>query len=287
MAIVRPLQLELPIKHLRNDSPFEDFPSPIGHEQENQRLPRHGQLVSQAKDLAHKISLGLGKQVRLFITDNRSTMISYRNAGGGVAVRVHHMFLAAPEPVVQAICDYIGGGQRDSAELVIDQFVRQNSNSIRTEEFNLVSSRLDPRGLVWNLQEIYAELNRLYFQDTIRARIGWSRYPRNSRKKRRTIRMGVYDHLSKTIRIHPSLDRREVPQFFVEYIVFHEMLHQAIPSKQLGNRRLHHSAEFRAREATFIHYAQAITWERANIQFLLGRTNMVQNLTIAALSLGS
>lgn len=83
--------------------------------------------------------------------------------------------------------------------------------------------------------------------------------------------MGVYDHLTRTIRIHPSLDRPEVPLFFVEYIVFHEMLHQAVPGKDTGSRKQHHGPEFRARERRYPEYARALTWEKENLNLLLGR----------------
>jgi predicted metallopeptidase len=62
-----------------------------------------------------------------------------------------------------------------------------------------------------------------------------------------------------------------VPAFFVDYIVFHEMLHQAIPARQSGSRRQHHGPEFRARERAYPDYEKAIAWERENIGMLLGK----------------
>jgi len=83
--------------------------------------------------------------------------------------------------------------------------------------------------------------------------------------------MGVYDHLTRTIRIHPALDQEVVPRFFVEYIVFHEMLHQAVPGDDRGSRREHHGPPFRRRERAYPGYARAIAWERENLALLLGR----------------
>ncbi len=110
-------------------------------------------------------------------------------------------------------------------------------------------------------------MNRTYFQDGIQARIGWGRMP--PRRRRKSIRLGVYDHQTREIRIHPALDRPEVPAFFVEFIVFHEMLHQLFPSTGRGGRRVHHPRAFRDREKAFPHYVAALRWERENLGVLL------------------
>ena len=44
---------------------------------------------------------------------------------------------------------------------------------------------------------------------------------------------GVPD-AARAIRIHPALDREEVPVFYVEFVVFHEMLHQVVPPAERG-----------------------------------------------------
>ena len=44
--------------------------------------------------------------------------------------------------------------------------------------------------------------------------------------------MGSYSVEDRLIRIHPTLDRPDVPRYYVAWIVYHEMLHQstAFPS---------------------------------------------------------
>ena len=70
--------------------------------------------------------------------------------------------------------------------------------------------------------------------------------------------MGAYYHETRTILIHPALDRAEVPRYFVELVVFHEMLHQAVPQErsETGRRNIH-SDEFRRREALFRDFERA------------------------------
>ena len=82
--------------------------------------------------------------------------------------------------------------------------------------------------------------------------------------------MGAYFHETKTIVIHPALDRPEVPPYFVGLVIYHEMLHQAVPgTRDTEGRRCVHSAEFRARERLFVDYERGMAWERQHIGKLL------------------
>jgi hypothetical protein len=223
------------------------------------------ELFVRAESLAWKLSADLGIPVRLSVTDNRSTMVSFRRGANVLQLRLHHMFLDAPEPVVRAVADYAGRGHRGAGGL-LDEYIRGQQPRIR--QFRRESDAdLNPQGRCFDLQSIFEAVNRTYFQDGIQARIGWGRMP--PRRRRKSIRLGVYDHQTREIRIHPALDRPEVPAFFVEFIVFHEMLHQLFPSTGRGGRRVHHPRAFRDREKAFPHYGAALRWERENLGVLL------------------
>lgn len=228
--------------------------------------PRREALVASAEDLARRISGDLGVPVRLAVTDNRSTMVSFRRAPGALRLRVHHMFLNAPDHVVRAISDYAGRG-RSGAGLALDDYIRGRQPLIR--ETGRGAARLQARGRCFDLLAIFNALNAAHFQGGIRAKIGWGRMP--SRRRRKSIRLGVYDHQTREIRIHPALDRPEVPAYFVRFIVFHEMLHQLFPSPTGKGRRNHHPRAFRDREKAFPQYETALQWEKENLRLLLRR----------------
>jgi hypothetical protein len=240
------------------------------------RPPREA-LLAKARELAGQLSADLTRPVRLTVTDNRSTMVSFRREGEGLALRVHHMFLSAPEDVIRALTDYADRGGKN-AGTVIDRFVRQHATSIRSGSAVRSSPRLTSSGRWHELRELFDRINAAEFAGSIKARIGWGRVGHT--RRRRSIRMGVYDHLTRTIRIHPALDRPEVPSFFVAYIVFHEMLHQALPGAESNGRRQHHGPEFRRRERAYADYARAIAWERANLPMLLGRPAAARALPV-------
>ena len=104
-------------------------------------------------------------------------------------------------------------------------------------------------GKIHSLQRIYQELNRRYFNDQIDIRrIGWG--IRRSRN-----RLGHYDPVHHTITLSPMLDSSDVPEYVIQYIVYHEMLH-AVFENGAGVRK-HHPPEYRRAERAYPDYARA------------------------------
>ena len=76
-----------------------------------------------------------------------------------------------------------------------------------------------PRGKVYDLSEMFDRLNARYFDGALeRPLLSWSQ------KKARRI-LGHHDRVYETITISKSLDSAQVPEWFVEFILYHEMLH--------------------------------------------------------------
>jgi hypothetical protein len=231
------------------------------------RAPREVRLFAASR-LADDLSGLLAERVRLTVHDNRSTMVSFRRDRGEVHYRVHHMFLDAPGEVVRALAAFAGsarggGARRREAGTRIDAFVRRNRARIAVPR----ADRLVSRGRVHDLQTIFDRLNAAHFEGRIEARIGWG--PVRGGRRRRTVKTGVYVQDARLIRIHPTLDRPEVPEFYVAAVVFHEMLHQAVPARELGGRRIVHGPDFRRRERTYPDHARAKAWEEKNLPLLL------------------
>ena len=231
------------------------------------RAPRSTNF-SAARQLADDLSELLAERVRLTVHDNRSTMVSFRRDPGELHYRVHHMFLEAPHEVVTALAAFAGprrgaAARRRDAGSRIDAFVKRNRARIAAPR----ADRLLARGRFHDLQEIYDRLNAAHFEGQIEARIGWG--PVRPGRRRRTVKTGVYVQDARIIRIHPTLDRTQVPEFYVAAVVFHEMLHQAVPVREVNGRRIVHGAEFRRRERAYPDHARARAWEDRHLSLLL------------------
>jgi hypothetical protein len=108
-----------------------------------------------------------------------------------------------------------------------------------------------PQGRHFDLQKLFEELNARYFEGKLRRpHIGWSN--RNWRRQ-----FGCYDPGPNHILLNRRMDRPGVPQFAVEYVLFHEMLHVKHPTRRSGCSLVSHSREFREEEKRFAEFARA------------------------------
>ena len=109
-------------------------------------------------------------------------------------------------------------------------------------------------GEVYDLDKMFAKLNRKFFDGEIaKPTITWSQ------RRTRSI-LGHRDHVYDSITISKTLDSEEVPEWFVEYILYHEMLHIKHPARLIDGRRYYHTNSFRMDERRFPHYEQAQKW---------------------------
>jgi len=121
-------------------------------------------------------------------------------------------------------------------------------------------------GKVYDIQSLFRRLNDRYFEGRIEAEVSWS--ARKPSAARRSILLGSYQAQKKKITLSKRLDRPDIPLFFVEYVLFHEMLHALFPAEK---HRMH-SSKFRHYEKIFPDYERALQWEKENISLLMRPT---------------
>lgn len=111
------------------------------------------------------------------------------------------------------------------------------------------------------LESLADEVHRTYFSKYPPLPVRWGQ--QISRKRRRSIRLGSYNHHTTEIRIHPILSSSNVPAVFIQSVIHHEYLHHVLGP--LHNRRFHQH------ERTFRYHREAQEWIRRNLFLLLGR----------------
>ena len=207
-------------------------------------------------------------RVAVRVTDNVHTMLSFKRRAGYLEVRLHHMFLAAPDPVIAALARYIRGVD-PTASRVLDRFIRHHRWLIRRVPAHVRRKRIPIRtkGAHHDLAEIFAELERTLV-GAIDCEITWGSAPA-VRLPRSSIKLGSYSADSRLIRIHPALDQAFVPRYFVKWIVFHEMLHHVHGISRRGGKRCVHTERFCEDERRFPAFERARAWERAHLDRLL------------------
>lgn len=121
-------------------------------------------------------------------------------------------------------------------------------------------------GEYFDLQAIFDKVNSQYFWlKPLRGyKITWGR--RRKLAPKEYFVFGTIQEEDRIIRIHPRLDAPFVPTWFLEYVVYHEMLHARVPDEYTEDgRRKVHTEEFSLRERQFLHYKRARRWEYENL----------------------
>jgi hypothetical protein len=110
---------------------------------------------------------------------------------------------------------------------------------------------LDPLGQRFDLNMLFDDLNERFFDGGLRKpNLGWS-----TRGWRR--QFGSFDPGPDQILLNRRMDRPEIPQYVVEYVLYHEMLHVKHPTKKSGCSLISHSSEFRVEEKLFPEFDRA------------------------------
>jgi len=200
----------------------------------------------------------LSRPVELLLTNNRSVVLSSRRSRKGIEIRLHQVFLQADRRVILAVADLIKKGSQPARE-IIDQYIRKHQRKIQSKK-KRKTLILRTQGKVYDLAKILKRLGEKYHLPTRGIKITWS----NARLRpgQGSIRLGSYNHDQRLIRVHPALDDIRVPRYFVEYIVYHELLHALIPPVSRNGRRNFHPAKFRELEKKFTYYQQAREFEK-------------------------
>lgn len=124
-------------------------------------------------------------------------------------------------------------------------------------------------GRYFDLRAIFNKINGKYFANRLKGyKIVWGRKRKQPPKE--YFVFGTIQEEDRVIRIHPLLDATFVPSWFLEYVIYHEMLHAFVPDEfhESGRRIVHHE-KFNRRERQFPFYRRAKQWEDKNLARLL------------------
>lgn len=207
----------------------------------------------------------LDRPVRLVMTENSSSLFSARPTGEGFSIRLHNMFLDADDRVILELAKFAKLKSNDRAANttpLFREFVKNMRHRIKRNQAG--PERLRTVGRRFDLNSIFNKINSEYFDNSVVANITWGKANKKRGAHKRTL--GAYYPDTGLIRINPVLDRPRVPLYYVEFVVYHEMLHAEIEGMGRSNveskcRRLH-TPEFKRRERMFKDFDRAMAYER-------------------------
>ncbi len=212
----------------------------------------------------------------IVLTNNRTSIISAQHHRDGFDLRIHRCFANAPDNILAAVATFLQSPKRSSirrdALTEIRHFFQQHRPQTSPPQTRR-SRVLQPIGATLDLRALRDEINHRYFDNQLSVHITWGRAITRRRRHRScgfSVRLGTYTENDQLVRIHRCLDSGKVPRYVVEAVVYHEMLHAAVPPVVKNGRRQVHTSEFRRRERLFRHHLKAERWIDRNLGRLIG-----------------
>lgn len=193
---------------------------------------------------------------------NLDSRIRLENSGRTIRVRMSDQLEQAPPGVQEALAHVLLSKlyrkpveperQRVYRSFVNQADVRRRALQVRRQRGR--KRFAPPQGGIYDLDALFDELNRRFFQPLLRKpKLGWS-----ERASRRLL--GHYDPAHDAIVISRIFDAHDPPRFVLEYVLYHEMLHLKHPVEYRSERRCVHSADFRRDERLFPRYREAVQY---------------------------
>ena len=147
-------------------------------------------------------------------------------------------------------------GIKSDRHLVHRKMMGRAYQSIRTELESLGGQVIRSTGSYHDLIESFDRVNRKYFNGSLtRPRLAWS-----GRLSRRVF--GHYDLIHDTVSVGSALDDPGVPQYVVDFIMYHELLHKKHGAAWSNDRMNVHTSEFKRDERKFEQYKAAESFIR-------------------------
>ena len=169
-----------------------------------------------------------------------------------VRILIHEGFLGAPQEVLRAILRQASGRGGKADHHVIREYAASDDYAevVQAVEFTDAAPAHFTQGRQYNLEAIFNRINASYFRGRLdRPQLTWNRII--SRRK-----FGHYEPASDTVMISITLDDPRVPEYVIELVMYHELLHKALGGKVINGRHYAHTREFREQERKFRHYAE-------------------------------
>ena len=169
---------------------------------------------------------------------------------GLVSLHIHEGFISAPVDIKeQLVLSAFNQKNQQYAKVVHDYNLSETFQQIAAElNAGAQINRHSFKGNHINLKDLFDKINQEYFGGNLQQpRLMWS-------ARRSTRRLGYYDPHSNTITINRRFDTQDTPRVLVEYVMYHEMLHQHLGIHEVNGRKYAHTREFKRAEKRFKEY---------------------------------
>ncbi|MGK7893688.1 MAG: topoisomerase II [Xenococcus sp. (in: cyanobacteria)] len=231
-------------------------------------LKLHLETIGRIKALAHKTITKQKLEIpEIFVEiTNCNRLYKYKKDHlGNIELQLSQGFIQADEPILQAMISMVLLGENPQAKQLVRNFGLTEEYSEIILELDLIAdiNAEKPQGQYYDLDLLFERINQEYFAGNMaKPRLTWNQIL-TQRK------LGHYEPLRDRVVMSCTLDNDQVPQYVVELVLYHELLHKYHGVKWVNGKRMAHTPEFRRSERKFAYYQEAEQWlKRAPVLFM-------------------
>ncbi|MBN3962444.1 M48 family peptidase [Nostoc sp. NMS8] len=225
-------------------------------------LKATGCMLESAKQLLN-IHRQNSLQLMIEIT-NLAGLYQGKRSASVANIIINEGFINAPKAVLQALVESALVGKSQDNTQLIRSFASTGEYTNILLELDLIAEVVaeNPQGKFYNLNDLFDKVNREYFAASLaKPRLAWSRI--NTYRK-----FGHYESARDRVVMSLTLDDPKVPEFVVEFVLYHELLHKYHGIKWVQGKRMVHTKEFRVSESQFKSYKEASRWLEKLVSFV-------------------
>lgn len=222
----------------------------------------HLQLHLQATHRARQIALEIcsthyqeSGNVIVELTNLAGLYKSRRHLYAAIVI-ISEGFINASSEVLEALVTAALLGKSQHNTRLLKDFASSEEYSEVLLELDLIAEAIaeNSKGKCYDLDELFDKVNRDYFASTlVKPRLTWSQI--NTYRK-----FGHYEPAKNRVVMSLTLDDARIPEFVIEFVLYHELLHKYHGATWVNGRRMVHTPSFRRDEQQFKLYKEASVW---------------------------
>jgi hypothetical protein len=152
--------------------------------------------------------------------------------------------------------------QKKTLEQIVLRYIAESGNA-HNRLRKIASLTFQSQGCSYDLREVFSHVNVTYFNGKLTSFIRWGKSRGRSYQTSFNDQQGQRQNL---ISIAQLYNRPDVPRFAIESIVYHEMLHIAIPPFKRNCKNVIHGQDFKRAERSFPYFKQWRQWEKDRLK---------------------
>ncbi len=182
-----------------------------------------------------------------------SALFQIQGKSSLIQITAQESLTTAPDAVLIALLETVIGKPSQTARQQIRDYTFSPPYQSTQEslEYLGIPKGSFAKGTYHDLTESFNRVNRDYFSKQLsEPHLVWN--------NRLTVRkFGHYQWDTDTVMVSRSLDQRQVPEFVVDYVMYHELLHKKLGVRLVNSRRMVHTDLFREQERKFARFDEA------------------------------